>query len=46
MATATNNITVSKYLTRPIVQQRNSVTLATWAAYEAALEIPDPAEDD
>jgi hypothetical protein len=46
MATAANNITISKYLQRPIVRQRNSVTLSQWAAYTVALPIPDPASDD
>jgi hypothetical protein len=46
MATAANNITISKYLQRPIVRQRNSVTLSQWAAYTVALPIPSPASDD
>jgi hypothetical protein len=46
MATSVNNIIVSKYLTRPIVQQRNSVTLTQWASYTVALAIPDPASAD
>jgi hypothetical protein len=44
--TATNNITVSKYLQRGVVRQRNSVTLSQWASYTVSLEIPTPADDD
>lgn len=42
---ALDNTLQSKYLTRPIVAQRNSVTLVTWSAYGSQLPIPDPAED-
>lgn len=42
---ANNNPLISKYLTRPIVRQRNSVTLAAWSAYETAAAIPDVPDD-
>lgn len=42
---ATDNVLQSKYLTRPIVKQRNSVTLVAWADYQATLPIPSPADD-
>ena len=40
-----DNILTSKYLTRPVVRQRNSVTLAKWSAGFVAQEIPSPADD-
>lgn len=40
-----DNTLQSKYLTRPIVRQRNSVTLVNWSAYGSQTSIPDPAED-
>lgn len=44
--TPMDNITMSKYLQRGIVRQRNSVTLAQWADYTVNLAIPSPASDD
>ena len=38
----TNNVLISNYLIRGIVRQRNSVTLAEWAASVAAEAIPTP----
>jgi hypothetical protein len=40
-----DNILISRYLTRPIVRQRNSITLASWSAYETATAIPDTPDD-
>jgi hypothetical protein len=40
-----DNPTISKYLTRSIVRQRNSVTLAQWSGFYVALAIPSPASD-
>lgn len=40
-----DNILTSKYLTRPVVRQRNSVTLAKWSASQSAQAIPTPADD-
>jgi hypothetical protein len=40
-----DNILISRYLTRPIVRQRNSITLASWSAYECATAIPDAPDD-
>jgi len=42
---ALDNITISKYLQRSVVRQRNSVTLAQWAGYIATEAIPSPADD-
>lgn len=42
---ALDNVLQSRYLTRPIVRQRNSVTLVAWSAYESAVAIP-PTPDD
>jgi len=43
---AQDNTLQSKYLTRPIVRQRNSVTLVGWSAYVSALAIPAAPDDD
>lgn len=40
-----DNILISRYLTRPVVKQRNSVSLAKWSASEVAAPIPSPADD-
>jgi hypothetical protein len=40
-----DNILISRYLTRPIVRQRNSITLASWSAYETATAIPTTPDD-
>jgi hypothetical protein len=40
-----DNVLTSKYLTRQVVKQRNSVTLAKWSASEVAQPIPSPADD-
>lgn len=40
-----DNILISKYLTRTVVRQRNSVTLAKWSAGFVAQSIPSPADD-
>jgi hypothetical protein len=40
-----DNILQSQYLTRPVVRQRNSVTLVSWSGYVSALAIPSPADD-
>jgi hypothetical protein len=40
-----NNILISRYFTRSIVKQRNSVTLASWSASETAAAIPDTPDD-
>jgi hypothetical protein len=40
-----DNILISRYLTRPIVRQRNSITLANWSAYECATAIPATPDD-
>jgi hypothetical protein len=42
---ALDNTLQSKYLQRPVVRQRNSVTLVTWSGYVTALAIPAPADD-
>lgn len=42
---AVDNTLQSKYLTRPVVRQRNSVTLINWSAYGSQIAIPDPADD-
>lgn len=42
---ALDNTLQSKYLTRPVVRQRNSVTLVTWSGYISQEAIPDPADD-
>lgn len=42
---ANDNLLISKYLTRGVVRQRNSVTLIQWAGYTATAPIPDPADD-
>lgn len=41
-----DNTLLSKYVTRPVVRQRNSVTLINWSAYGSQTAIPSPAEDD
>jgi hypothetical protein len=43
---ATDNTLVAKYLQRGVVRQRNSVTLAEWAAFIAAEDIPSPVTAD
>jgi hypothetical protein len=43
---ATDNTLVAKYLQRGVVRQRNSVTLAEWAAFIAAEAIPSPVTAD
>jgi len=43
---AQDNTLQSKYLTRPVVRQRNSVTLVTWSAYVSELAIPATPTDD
>jgi hypothetical protein len=43
---ATDNTLVAKYLQRGVVRQRNSVTLAEWAAFITAEAIPSPATAD
>ena len=43
---AQDNTLQSKYLTRPVVRQRNSVTLVGWSAYVSALAIPAAPDDD
>jgi hypothetical protein len=40
-----DNPLYSKYLTRPVVRQRNSVTLTKWSAYEVAVAIPATPDD-
>ena len=40
-----DNTLYSKYLTRPVVRQRNSVTLTKWSAYQAAIVIPATPDD-
>jgi hypothetical protein len=42
---ALDNTLQSKYLTRSVVKQRNSVTLLGWADYTATEAIPSPADD-
>lgn len=42
---ALDNIVQSRYLTRPIVRQRNSVTLLAWSDYVATQPIPTPPDD-
>jgi len=42
---AIDNTLQSKYLTRPVVKQRNSITLIAWAAYTAAAAIPATPDD-
>jgi hypothetical protein len=41
-----DNILQSRYLTRPVVRQRNSVTLVSWSGYVSALAIPPTPDDD
>jgi hypothetical protein len=40
-----DNTLYNKYLTRPVVRQRNSVTLVAWAAYETAVAVPATPDD-
>lgn len=40
-----DNILISKYLTRPIVRQRNSVTLGSWSGTQSIQPIPDTPDD-
>lgn len=42
---ALDNTLQSKYLQRPVVRQRNSITLVNWSGYFTALAIP-PTPDD
>jgi hypothetical protein len=42
---ATDNILISKYLTRPVVRQRNSITLADWSLTNSIAAIPDTPDD-
>jgi hypothetical protein len=42
---ALDNTLQSKYLTRPVVRQRNSITLVTWSGYQVAVVIPDAPDD-
>jgi hypothetical protein len=42
---AVNNTLISKYMARPVVRQRNSVTLANFSAYVTAEAIPDAPDD-
>src|SRR5215471_9401019 len=43
---ALDNILQSKYLTRPVVKQRNSVTLVGWSGYVSTEPIPAAPDDD
>jgi hypothetical protein len=40
-----DNILISKYLTRAIVRQRNSVTLNAWSRTNSISDIPDAPDD-
>ena len=40
-----DNTVIARYLTFGVVRQRNSVTLAEWAAYQGTAQIPIPADD-
>jgi hypothetical protein len=42
---ALDNTLQSKYLQRPVVRQRNSVTLVNWSGYVTALAIPATPDD-
>lgn len=42
---ALDNTLQSKYLTRPVVKQRNSITLINWSAYGSEIDIPDTPDD-
>lgn len=44
-AAAMDNTIIAKYLNRPVVRQRNQVTLVQWADYIATSAIPSPADD-
>jgi hypothetical protein len=42
---ATDNILISKYYTRPVVRQRNSITIADWSLENSITDIPDAPDD-
>ena len=42
---ALDNTLQSKYLQRPVVRQRNSITLTTWSGYISAIAIPAAPDD-